>query len=674
MKSLLIAEKPSLMRQIKEVYTKHRNEIKDEIIFSALHGHILRLVEPREMTEDNLWDIHNLPFNPKDYGGWNYRVEDVKTYRNIKELMSGVDYIIHAGDADREGELLVREVLVYAKNKLPVKRYWLNSTTDKDILNALLNLRDDSEDFFENLYHEALIRQRLDYLFGMNATNAITNRAGMLVKSGRVKSAIVAMVVNRENEINNFVPSKHYTVNALLDDFDASNLAEFQTKEKAEDFAKSLDKVMVVTDFEKKEKKVYPPKLFKLSTLQAFMAKDGIEASMTLAILQELYEKGYVTYPRTGCEYLSESEDLSVILKTAKEGVMTDVPTQVDMPKGVKKFINQKEVDKEGHTALIVTSKRPTSLSGNHLKVYETIKRRCLMMFMPPAIFEETIVTLEVNDEEFTAKGLTAKDKGYFNFDIMNFPKEVHIPSLIIGQELNVMEYKPIPHEAKKPTRFTDATMIMALENPSKYLNDISLKSKELSVGTPATRAGILSQLTKKDKNGNVFLTREKNRKVYQFAPTKYAMDIVAKFGHLGLFKVDMTGEWENMLGDIRSGKLDANEALLKGEKDVQEMIEEIKKIPKSGMGKVICECPFCGGDILEGKKAYFCSNWKEKGCSIGIFKEFWGKPITKAEVKDLLTKGFIVKSFESKKGNPYKKALDYNKNERKVTARDGFI
>ena len=358
MKALLIAEKPSLMREVKGVYDKHKGEFPDQIDFMAQAGHLVGLKTPKEVDEEKYgkWDLKFLPevypYEYKVLEGKHKLVQDIKN-----AVKSGsYDYIINAGDPDQEGELLIRLVLSYVGNNLPVKRFWSNDLTEEAVTDALHHLKDDAE--LDTVYDSALTRQHADFQIGMNVTSAATLKMGELCKLGRIKAAIVAMLVERERAIRDFVEKKTYRPAFSYKDCEFVHDKPFDEEKDALAFNPKADRAYV-TDVKVNRNKKKAPKLFKLSTLQTESYKAlKMTAEDTLATLQLLYEKKAVTYPRSGCEYISPNVDIGGIAKKVLKEVPVDVKLLTRDPEDVlkdKTYANTKEIQKEGHTAIIPT-------------------------------------------------------------------------------------------------------------------------------------------------------------------------------------------------------------------------------------------------------------------------------------------------------------------------------
>lgn len=667
-KALLIAEKPDLMRKIEEVYDNHKQDFPFEIDFRSQRGHLVTLKNPAEMDPSlkaYSWDT--LPIDPKDWGGWQYKViEDKKVgnymtsrerYDDIKKaLHSGkYDFVINAGDPDQEGELLVRTVLDHMHNRLPIKRFWSNDLTEGHIKNALLNLREDETDpMLVNLLQAAYARQHSDYRYGMNISRAATMKMNVRVACGRVKTPLLAIVCRREGEIRNFKEKTVYGVKAaytegftgtLFDPADKEKEEQeegeehtgtiwFDRKEDAEALIRTLGKSGKILSCESETSRTYAPPLFKLATLQVEAGKMGFGAADTLAIVQRLYERKLLSYPRTDCEYLSSQEDFVGILSAVRAvpefapyiGKLTS--KDVERVRSSKKWINDKALEKSGHSAL-----RPTTdavnweaLTEEEQKIYALVCRRFVAMFLPPLVQNKTQLVADIDGHMFKSTGKTLIDAGYTTIFGTKFT-DMQIPIHKEGDLLQVEKYDCAEKTSKCPKPFTSADLIAVCENPIKYVEDPEIKKlgKKLKIGTQATRANIIQQLIEKDK----YLCEKKEGKKSYLHPTGTGGKIIVNLGDCEICKVDMTGIWEEKLEMIRSGKLTLGELEEDMRADVINMLKYIREKDmtplaerKGPLSHKIgdCPCPGCGGTLYAGEKNVHCSNWKTKKCHAGVF------------------------------------------------------
>lgn len=703
-KALLIAEKPSLMRAIQDVYNRNRAKIPYEVTFVSQRGHLVTLKLPHEIDEERKkWKWENLPFHPEDHGGWQYKIiQEAKSGKNLtarerfelikKELKSGAyDFVINAGDPDQEGELLVRLVLEFAKNTLPVKRFWTNDLTESHVLDALLNLKDDDKDALcVNLYAAARGRQHSDYRFGMNLTEAATLKMNARVACGRVKTPILAIVCRREEEIRNFKPKTVFGVESRYKEdftgtlFDQTSVVEgedeeddkkegiiwFETREEAENVMKALPKTAEVVSCEKKRTETFAPKLFKLATLQVEAGKRGLNDAYTLQVIQGLYERELLSYPRTDCEYLSSGENFTGIL-AAVEAVpelesyaKAVTPADINKVRGTKKWINDKALEEAGHSAIRPTTKKPdfSSMTEDEKTIYTMVCKRFLAMFLPPVVQDKVLLVAKAGDKTFKSRGKTLVSPGYSVLFGTKFA-DMEIPSKAAGDMLDVTEYKVTEKTSTCPRRYTSPGLVEVCESPAKFLDDPSLKAlgKRLKIGTSATRSSIIRQLITVDK----YLEEKKEKSTTYILPTPMGESIIKNLGSCDICKVDLTGIWEEKLEMVRTGAMSLADFESGMRTHVEDLIKDIKDKDMTSLRTskyaVVGACPVCGKDLCEGAKGFFCMGFKDDPkCGIGMYKEFVGTAINKTDFLRLMEGGEITKTL--KKGtSAWEQRLKYN-------------
>ncbi len=664
-KALLIAEKPSLMRTIREVYNKHKGEFGDEIDFMAQAGHLLTLKMPSEVdAKYKKWDLANFPIEyPLEYKVGEGKSKLLNEIKNaIKN--GGYDYIIHAGDPDQEGEILVREVLDWSKCKLPVKRFWTNDLVEGAVLGALKNLSDDKN--YDSLYQAARVRQHADYQFGMNTTGTISCETGDLCKSGRVKDAIIAIVAARELEIINYVEKKTYKPAFSYKNTQFVKDEVFQTPEEA---LKNVPNTKVATiksaKYENKSEKA--PKLFKLSTLQtAAHSAFGFSGKKTLSVLQNLYENKSVSYPRSDCEYISSAVDIGGIAKKILRESPVDTALLVREPGDVAKdktYANDKAIASEGHTAIIPTGSGLYRGAGeDEAKLYGLICRRFLAMFGASKEFVSAKVV---------ANPSGTKDDYVFTevFDTKPGYELILNPSYKMregcgitfkeGENITPIEFFAKEIVSQKPSRYNDGSLIKALDSPEKYEGEDG-KKVAYKIGTPATRANIIDECV-----ANGYFKKEKGA----FVATDKSLAIYEAFKDVPLFMPTESGKWEEMLEAVRQGESDYGHTygvLMQKMKESVEMLKdrnvrEYEKPDGSGKGggkgkkgvashSVSCKCPACKGEIKVGQYGIYCAN----KCGI-MFGKVYNKVLSDNEwVKLLNGEKVLIKGFTSKKGTTY--------------------
>ena len=649
MKAILIAEKPSLMREIQSVYNKHRNDLGGlEIDFLAQAGHLVGLKLPKEVDEEKYgkWDLKFMPevypYQYKVISGKNDLVNKIKNA--VKS--SDYDFVIHAGDPDGEGELLVRLVLNHVGNKLPVKRFWSNDLTEGAILSALKNLREDSE--LDSVYDAALVRQHADYQFGMNVTGIATLKMGDLCKLGRVKAPIIYLIVERERAIRNFVEKTTYKPIFTYQGCEFVADKVFDEKKDAEAFNPKTDRAQV-TEYKQERKTKKAPKLFKLSTLQTEAHKVlKMSGADTLATLQLLYEAKATSYPRTDCEYISSAVDIGGIAKAILSDIGVSPSLLTREPSDVlqdKTYANDKAIATEGHTAVIPTGKGlPASASDKERKLYELICRRFLAMF---ASEKETLSTkvIAVPNNCTQQYVFTESEDLEAGFEMVLNPsytlKKGSGVSFSKGTTITPIEFSVKECVSKPPARYNDGSLIEALDKPEAFEGEDGKKIK-FKIGTPATRANIIEEC---QKNG--YFTKKSGT----FYATEKAESVIDAFPDVALFNPIESGRWEEIFNNIRNGSLSAEEA---ENSLIQAMIQTSEEMKNSNTVKLqrnssnaeeLGKCPKCGASIVKGKFGAYCSG--KCGMSVG---KFLSKSLSDSQIKNLLAgKKTLVKGIISK-------------------------
>lgn len=672
-KVLVIAEKPSVARDIAAVLKcgeKGDGFIGGEnYIVSWAVGHLVTLCEPDDYDKSlKRWTAGSLPIIPekmklKAVRGSKKQLDTLKKLMNAKDT----DSIICATDSGREGELIFRYIYEYNKCKKPFKRLWISSMTDAAIKEGFANLRDGKE--YDNLYISAKCRSEADWLVGINATRAFTIKYNALLSIGRVQTPTLAMIVKRQNEIDNFVPNKYYEVIADYGDFkgtwtDGKNNTKIDDKSAAEAIAYKVDgKNAAVEEVVKTEKQILPPQLYDLTELQRDCNKTyGFSAKKTLDIVQSLYEKRkMITYPRTDSRYLSDDmiPKIKVVLKRLKDaGIFADYAS--DLIDGEKLPVTKRIVDNKkvtDHHAIIPADNyyRKDSLTSDEKKVFGLIAIRFIAAFNRPYKYTATKITVLCEDELFISKGNTVTDEGW-----KRLYKEVYknvkdneqiLPDVKKDDTVMVKEAHTIEKETKPPLPYNEATLLTAMENAGKNTDDEQLKEKmkEYGLGTPATRAAIIERLIEVGyihRKGKSLIPDRKGKQLISIVPEEMRSPVT-------------TGKWEKGLGSIAKGNMQAEKFMASinryvyylvgfaAEKSADIQIEDTKKRKKrSQRAKSFGKCPICGGDVLENSKAYYCAGWKN-GCKFTLWKnslERYGVSMTDKLVKELLTDKTVKK------------------------------
>lgn len=690
-KALLIAEKPTTKKEFQATYLKHKSEIPYDITFTNMAGHFVELLSPSEINPlYEKWDATMLPIVPEEEGGWQYKVSPncVKGYSDIKkELQSGkYDVIIHAGDADQEGELLVNLLLNHMHNHLPVIRLWTNAMTEDDILKGYKNMEDDSLPKYRNLYYAALVRQHSDWRFGINGSRALaakihTNKDNRIA-CGRIMTAIQNIIVEREDEINNFVPSTSYGVkityknglegNLLNTDStenDKQSLLYFENKDDVTEIINRLNDTSVVTEFQKETVKTYAPKLFSLTDIQgAASSRYHYDVDYTSGLIQSLYEKKYLTYPRTDCRVLSSNDDFDGMLKAVTSlsqfSEYAYLTAEIPRIKTFKKYVNDKELLKHGHTALVPTSVAPDidALPLDERNIYEMVCERFIAIFLPPLVEEKTVIITENNNFSFRSNGKITVDKGFTDF-LKISKTDTDLPIIEKGDTLDVSQTEIVEKTTTCPKRFTGGDIVLLLENPAKFLKDSSLKesAKKTTIGTTATRSGIIKKLIEKDK----YIKKEKGG---YLKPTEFGSFMIHAIKTIPLCNVDTTILWDEILTSIKEGELDYLDAEHKMAEEVELLLADISKLGETSFGNssnVVMICPDCGGNIIETSKNFFCTGYKN-GCKNSLPKKYVGATFTKDDFTQLLGGKEIEKKLK-KDDNSWKQKLTFDRSNGKI-------
>ena len=630
MKTLVIAEKPSVGRDIARVLNCSRKtngfmEGNDYVVTWGM-GHLVTLKDP-ESYDDRYkeWKMEDLPIMPEQL-----EIEVIRQtggqFRTVKSLIhrNDVKDIVIATDAGREGELVARWILKKAGNKKPCRRLWISSVTDKAIREGFAHLKNARE--YDHLYHAAVSRAEADWLVGINATRALTCKYNAQLSCGRVQTPTLAMIAAREEEIRKFQPETYYGITGKVEgvtftwkDAKTGNTRSFQ-KDKMEHILDQLKKnELVITSVEKKEKKVYPPLLYDLTELQRDANKKfGFSAKETLNIMQRLYENHKVlTYPRTDSRYLTEDvvDTLGERLQACGTGPYRKLAGQLRGENWKQKklsFVNNSKVS--DHHAIIPTEQFVdlTHMTSEERKIYDLVVRRFLSVLYPPCVYEETTLTAECAGETLTARGNIILQPGYRvvyeNSEISDEADEKAadkqiLPSWGKGQKLSRVQYALKEGKTSPPARFTEASLLSAMENPVHYMEN---KDREMvktlgetgGLGTVATRADIIEKLFRS------FLLEKKGNDIYITSKAKQLLQLVPA----DLKKPELTAQWEMKLSEIAGGTLDEAEFMNEIRTYTVELLDEIQQ--EQGVyrhenltGK---KCPRCGKRLLavNGKQA----------------------------------------------------------------------
>jgi DNA topoisomerase-3 len=614
MKSLVLAEKPSVARDLAKVLQCNRKqkgylEGNNYVVTWAL-GHLVTLAEPHEYDEKlKSWNMNQLPMLPQPM-----KLKVIKNtahqYRVVKDLLHRQDVkdIIVATDAGREGELVARWIIVHAKCKKPLRRLWISSQTDTAIKEGFASLKPGKE--YDNLYAAALSRAEADWLVGLNVTRALTCKFNTQLTAGRVQTPTLAMIVRREEEIKQFQPVDYWTIQADFGDYfgdwrDAKGQGRIFDKTKADAI---IEKVKAgtgkITEIKKEAKSTPPPLAYDLTELQRDGNRRlGWSAQKTLSVLQDLYEvHKIVSYPRTDSRYISSDivPTLPKRLQAMNTGPYAAFVKPLLSSAGLnpgKRFVDNSKVS--DHHAIIPTEQQLnlSALDTDEKKLYDLIARRFIAVLYPPYLYHQTTVTTEVNGEIFISRGKVVRDWGWRKVtnkaeepdESEDDTREQSLPEQKKGQEKPVRACRAQSAKTKPPARYTEATLLTAMESPGKFIADEELREsmKGSGLGTPATRAEIIEKLF-----GNFYI--ERNGK--QIFPTSKGAQLIA-LAPESLRSPDITAEWEQRLTNISKGQM-KKDSFIAGIIDVtRDMIDSIKadqnQYHQDNLTKH--KCPQCG-------------------------------------------------------------------------------
>lgn len=645
---LCVAEKPSVGRDIARVLganTQHDGFMEGNgYCVTWTFGHLCALLDPHEYSEQwKGWNLSSLPMVPARFG---IKVTDdkgvQKQFNTIKDLIAKADEVINCGDAGQEGELIQRWVYQKAGCKVPVKRLWISSLTEDAIREGFQKLKDQSE--YQRLYEAGMMRAIGDWLLGMNATRAYTLRYAkgvgqdrQVLSIGRVQTPTLALIVKRQQEIENFVPRTYWELKTLYRDttFSAQLPVEeddyaITSLEKGQALVDSIkDLPLEITSVEKKKGTEYAPRLFDLTSLQVECNKKfSLSADDTLKIIQSLYEKHLTTYPRVDTTYLSDDiyPKVPATLQGIKDyfpQVTPLLPLKADgkkgagsLPKSKKVFDNKKVTD---HHAIIPTGQRPDNLSELERKVYNLVALQFIAAFYPDCEVSNTTVLAKAGEIDFKVTGRQILQMGWREV----FVKETTLNNseqpegLLNDSEPSEQKTLPAflqgesgPHEPQlqektttPPKYYTEATLLRAMETAGKTVEDEELRDamKENGIGRPSTRAAIIEKLFQRK-----YIVREKKN----IHATPLGINLIQTIISPLLKSAELTGLWEKKLRAIERGDYTAQNFLDELKQMTAEVVREVKA-DKSGM-----RCPVCGrGTIIRGRTRYGCSRWRE-GCT----------------------------------------------------------
>jgi DNA topoisomerase-3 len=645
---VVIAEKPSVARDIAEVLdikSKKQGYIEGRgCAITWAFGHLVTLQEPGEYDPAlKRWSLETLPFVPDKFKLALIQNRGVdEQFKVIETLCQQAEEIICATDAGREGELIFRYILALCNcEDKPIRRLWLNSLTPEAISEAFKDLKDGHD--YDALYAAARCRSESDWIVGLNATRYYTVRHGriggasdrVLWSIGRVQTPVLAMIVERDDAILQFRPQLFWELTSRYREVVFKYTGKrFEKPEKAQVL---LDKIIgqpfEITGIVAKEKKEQPPQLFDLTTLQREINKlHGLSAADTLAATQNLYEKKFVTYPRTDSRYLSKDLQPRIpqILAQLKSFRPEEVaPLNLAKLPFSKRIIDDTKVS--DHHAIIPTGVAPRGLNGQEQLVYEAITTQFIAAFYPACLKNITTVDGVSNGVKFEAKGTQIVEPGWTALfagkkQSQEAAEEQTLPAFAQGEsgphEPSLREGKTSP-----PKHFNENSLLGAMEAAGKLVEDDTLREalKERGIGTPATRAAIIETLLSRN-----YIQRDKK----QLRCTDMGRCLIALIRDPLLKSPEMTGEWEEKLKKIERGQLDPDAFMAGISGYIRTLIQQgtTERLDPARWGS----CPLCGREVVKGKRAYGCSGWKE-GCEFVLEPECKGVTLTAKQIQVLL-------------------------------------
>ena len=673
-KILVIAEKPSVARDIAKVLKAGQKGdgclIGEKYVVSWAVGHLVTLAEPEDYDEKyKKWNFSALPILPDEM-----KLKAIRQTRDQLKILHKwmnspeIDSLICATDSGREGELIFRYIYDITKCKKPFERLWISSMTEEAIKEGFATLKDGRE--YDLLYSSAKCRSEADWLVGMNATRAYTLRYDALLSIGRVQTPTLALIVNKQKEIEAFVAEDYFEVQADFGGYtgmwiDKEEHTRIEKEETAKEIvAKVSGKQAVITKVEKEEKKMPPPLLYDLTELQRDCNKKfGFSAKKTLDIAQNLYEKRkMITYPRTDSRYLSDDMKGKVHNTLRRLNELEEYQPYTQPLSGniafTKRIIDNSKVT--DHHAIIPTDGRlrVDSLTEEEKKVFSLVAARFLAVFYPYYRYETTKVYAEAEQENFLSKGTVVLEEGWQAVEKALVPaavskkkkkdeEEQKLPALTEGELRKVEKATVQKKKTKAPTPYTESSLLSAMENAGRFVEDEALKEqmKDSGLGTPATRAAIIERLltvgyiVRKGKN---LVPTEKGMKLIEVVPIEMSSP-------------QTTGKWEKGLSSISKGNMTEEKFMASIRRYVQFLIQDAasgrradvvfpeeqirgKRRKNNAFGK----CPVCGKDILENTKSFYCAGWKQ-GCKFSLWKDHltpYGLTLDGGMVKLLLKNG----------------------------------
>ena len=680
---LIIAEKPSVAEGIAKVVGAAKKErgffSGNGYLVSWCFGHLIELATPQQYDAAyEKWALDLLPIIPEKFQT-QVTASKADQFSILKELMHRQDVteLVEATDAGREGELIFRLVYEKAGCKKSFKRLWISSMEEEVIKEGLASMKDGSE--YDSLYQAALCRQRADWLLGINLTRLYTSMYRKKLTVGRVQTPTVNLVVQRQREIENFVPQPYWTISADLGGFKAYTKKE--DKQSAEDIvANCSGSAAQVVSVKQESKKSAPPKLYDLTSLQRDANRLlGYTAQQTLDYLQSLYEKKLCTYPRTDSQFITAAQEPSTAALVSALLSSDILPQHVasgynEANVSISRTVNDAKVS--DHHAILptlqVNKDSLNSVLAGERRLLLLVIYRLLAAVYPPQLYATVAVSFDINGEEFKAKGKTIIDNGYKTIEsAMRYAVKAEeettdeketdepLPPLEEGTMLQVISVKSEEKKTRPKPPYTEDTLLAAMETAGKEVSDPELKEamKDRGLGTPATRAKVIE---------NIVATGYIQREGKKLRPTEAActfIDLVTD----KVKEPELTASWERQLSEIHRGQRDPNAFLAEICSFVSSFVEETVALHNPDTTKALFTrereslgvCPRCGQAVVEYPKSYSCNSGKD-GCGFAIWKTIAGKAISKKQAEKLISKGRsdLIKGFTSKSGKSFEAYL----------------
>jgi DNA topoisomerase-3 len=649
---VVIAEKPSVGRDLARVLgatQRHEGYMEGNgYAVTWAFGHLVTLEEPEEYDPAlKSWNLASLPFVPEQF---KLKVSPDKGVKQqfaiIKKLLSSADSIICATDAGREGELIFRYIVKLCRcEKKPTQRLWISSMTDAAIKEGFRTLKPIED--FNALAAAASCRSQADWVVGLNATRAYTvlySHGRGVLSVGRVQTPVLALIVNRDLEIKNFKPEDYWELWTTYRSVKFKHRQDrFKAKEEAQKlFEKVSGQTFTIVKIEEKTSSSPPPQLFDLTELQRTMNRlHSLTASQTLEIAQALYERKIITYPRTDSRYLSDDiypQCASVLNQLSREFKDQVAPLDLQKLSKSKRFFDSGKVT--DHHAIIPTGQQPAGLSPQESQVFRAIATRFISIFYPNCEKAHTTVHGEAAGEQFKAKGTQILKAGWFALyqsekeEKKEDDEEQMLPIFVQGEQ---GEHQPEIKtcKTKPPPYYSEATLLTAMETAGKHVEDDALKEamKERGLGTPATRAGIIETLLKRE-----YIRKEKK----QIHATDKGIELLRLLRTQPMLtSAEMTADWEFRLKQIEKGKMEAPAFMTNIREFITQIISSLKN-PSAELENDLGSCPLCKAPVIKGREGFGCSAWKQ-GCQFRFHAHQFGTVLTPKDVQTLMYRGRLT-------------------------------